>query len=156
MTLRGETGRTEGLRSLQLAAMLALVGALGVGGLWLAWPSHHGTPACRAGATPMMRLELVFGLSRAGRPDVVEAEWLAFLDREVTPRFPDGLTVLAGLGQWKSPAGVAVREPARLLLVWVRYTPDLDARIEAVREGWKRAFEQTSVLRSDSMDCVSF
>lgn len=141
---------------MQLVAMLALLVALGAFGLWLASPSQHDGSACRAGATRMMRLELVFGLSRSGRPDVVEAEWLAFLDREVTPRFPDGLTVLAGLGQWRSPAGVAAREPARLLLVWVRPSPDLDARIEAVRESWKRAYDQTSVLRSDSTDCVSF
>lgn len=113
-------------------------------------------PHCVAGAAAMLRLELAFGLSRKGRVDVSEAEWTTFLDREVTPRFPDGLTVLAGRGQWRNAAGVAVGEPARLLLIWVKPAQDLEARIAAVREAWKRAHDQESVLRADGTSCVSF
>ena len=40
--------------------------------------------------------ELVFGRSSddAAHPSVSEADFTRFLDKEVTPRFPDGLTVI--------------------------------------------------------------
>src|SRR5690606_41197674 len=57
---------------------------------------------CAAGAFPMARLELYFGTQRPGGAPVTEAEWAAFLDEKVTPRFPDGLTVLTGNGQWRN------------------------------------------------------
>jgi hypothetical protein len=104
----------------------------------------------------MQRVELVFGLSRKGRTDVSDAEWAQFLDREVTPRFPDGLTVLAGSGQWRNSAGVVIKEPARVLLVWVKPAADLEARITAVREAWKASQQQESVLRADGTSCVTF
>ncbi len=139
-------------------ALLVLVLALVVvaGAAWLGLSGGPSAAACATGASRMARVELVFGLSRKGRPDIGEADWRLFLDREVTPRFPDGLTVLAGDGQWRSPAGIAVREPARLLLIWVKPAGDLDARIEAVRTAWKQAHAQESVLRAQSWSCVAF
>ena len=142
----------------RLFSALALSFALGAGGAWLVaggirpGPDTH----CAAGGLPMRRVELVFGLSRKGRTDISESDWSAFLDREVTPRFPDGLTVLAGQGQWRNAAGVAIKEPSRLLLVWAKPVTDLEARIDAVREAWKRAHDQESVLRADGWNCVAF
>lgn len=141
-----------------VAAALLVALAAGVTTAWLR-PAPGGSGpalACPAGALPMQRLELVFGLSRKGRVDVSETEWTQFLDREVTPRFPDGLTVLAGKGQWRNTAGVIISEPSRVLLVWVKPAPDLETRITAVREAWKAAQQQESVLRADGMSCVGF
>lgn len=137
-------------------ALLALALAFGAGGLALGLVRAPASETCRAEAAPMRRIELVFGLSRKGAPEIGEAEWRAFLDREITPRFPAGLTVLAGHGQWQSPSGASVSEPARLLLVWASPAPDLDRRIEAVRAAWKQAHRQESVLRAESTDCVAF
>ena len=53
---------------------------------------------CDSAARPMARSELVFGTARPAGRVVGEAEWADFLEAEVTPRFPDGLTVLSGLG----------------------------------------------------------
>ena len=104
----------------------------------------------------MQRVELVFGLSRKGRPDVTQAEWVAFLDREVTPRFPDGLTVLEAQGRWRNAAGVGVTEASRLLLVWVKPEASLGRRIDDIRDAWKVGQNQESVLRVQRQDCVSF
>jgi len=140
---------------------LALAFAIGATGVALILaPRFQGgiehTQGCGDGGTRLRRVELVFGLSRKEREDVSEAEWSDFLSREVTPRFPDGLTVLAANGQWRNVAGVIVKEPARLLLVWAAAAPDLDQRIEQIRTAWKREHQQESVLRADSADCVSF
>jgi hypothetical protein len=51
-----------------------------------------------------------------------------FIDLQVTPRFPEGLTLLAGNG----------------------------ALVDEVRAEYKGAFQQESVLRVDEHSCVSF
>jgi hypothetical protein len=114
-------------------------------------------PRCPEESRPMARLELIFGMSRKGAEPVTEAEWQEFLDAEVTPRFPDGLTVLNGYGQWKGSDGKVAKEASRILLVW--HVPDgtTEARIIAIREAWKARFKQESVLRADdATSCVSF
>jgi hypothetical protein len=45
-------------------------------------------------------VQLFFGHSIPGGGTVSESEWQDFLATSVTPRFPDGLTVLDGHGQW--------------------------------------------------------
>jgi len=51
--------------------------------------------SCRAPARAMTRLEMLFGTARPNGPPISDEEWAAFVDAEVTPRFSDGLTVLA-------------------------------------------------------------
>ena len=53
------------------------------------------------GAEAFSRTELFFGTAKPDGTAVTEAEWTAFLADEITPRFPDGLTVLSGMGQWQ-------------------------------------------------------
>src|SRR5260370_450493 len=60
---------------------------------------------CNAPQRPMQQIELLFGRSIAGHLRVSEAAWSRFLAREITPRFPDGLTVLDAAGQWRGPVG---------------------------------------------------
>ena len=104
----------------------------------------------------MSRVELMFGFKgKAGRA-IPLADWRSFLADEVTPRFPDGLTVLQGYGQWRNAAGKIVREPMRQLIVLYPPAGDADARIEAIRAAFKKRFEAESVLRIDSAACASF
>ncbi len=112
--------------------------------------------ACRATATPYARLELLFGLGRKDGGEIAEAEWRAFLDTEVTPRFPDGLTVLNGYGQWRNSAGTIAREKSVMLVIWHRPAADSEEKIEAIRAAYKSRFGQESVLRVDGISCVSF
>jgi len=104
----------------------------------------------------MMRIELAFGFGGAGGADVSEEGWRAFLDTEVTPRFPDGLTVLSSAGQWRGKSGAITKEASRLLLIWVTPDRDTDRRVEDLRAIWKRQHGQESVLRAESRNCVSF
>ena len=104
----------------------------------------------------MARLELLFGTARATAAPVSEAEWADFVDGEVTPRFPEGLSILAGQGQWRDDAGQVVKEEARMLLIWYRPTAERAAAIEAIRAAYKARFDQESVLRADGVSCLSF
>src|ERR1051325_10759712 len=49
----------------------------------------------------MIRTEMIFGLGRRGGADVSDAQWRDFVDHEITPRFPDGLSILNARGQWR-------------------------------------------------------
>lgn len=108
-------------------------------------------PQCTPPASPMARTELLFG---AGL--VTDDQWHAFLSREITPRFPDGLTAIDGYGQWKRPDGKITAERSRILLLWHRPDAADDAKIDAIRAAYKKQFRQLSVMRVDGMDCVSF
>ena len=102
------------------------------------------------------RTELLFGLSRSNGPDITEEEFQAFIDLQVTPRFPDGLTLLAGNGQFKDSAGNIVQEGSKLLILLYPFSKDRSVLVDEVRAEYKGAFQQESVLRVDEHSCVSF
>ncbi|MYB35434.1 MAG: DUF3574 domain-containing protein [Gammaproteobacteria bacterium] len=60
-----------------------------------AW--SHELP-CSAGLNRFAEHRLFFGRSRQGVEVVSDAAWGTFLAEEITPRFPDGLTVLDAMG----------------------------------------------------------
>jgi len=102
------------------------------------------------------RTELYFGLSRAEGPNVTEAEFQEFLDTVVTPRFPDGLTLLSGKGQFRGASGVVQKEPSKVLILFYVWDPAHQRAIERIRALYKATFQQESVLRVDDSSCVSF
>jgi hypothetical protein len=104
----------------------------------------------------MARIELVFGMGRQQSGEINETEWRAFMDAEITPRFPDGLTVLTGYGQWRGASGTLVKETSRVLLVWIKPDAGNNDKIEAIRAAWRSGFHQESVMRVDDTSCVSF
>jgi len=97
-----------------------------------------------------LRTELFFGTAKPNGV-VTDAEFLAFLDREVTPRFPDGLTLLKGDGQFRGESGVIIKEDSFLLILLypVQSFRQSNRRINAIRELYKAQFQQESVLRVD-------
>jgi len=114
-------------------------------------------PACAEGAFPLARLELYFGTQKPGGAPVTEAEWAAFLDEEVTPRFPDGLTVLTGNGQWRNSKGVITKETSAVLVILYEPSAEKEVAIQDIRAAYKDRFDQESVMRVDGGEaCVSF
>ena len=112
--------------------------------------------ACPAGQTRATTAELVFGRDIGEALGVSEDDWKAFLDQEVTPRFPDGLSVTDVQGQWRAPGGPIVHEPSKSLFLVLRGGLDEAARIAAIRDAYKRRFHQQSVMLVTRPACVSF
>jgi hypothetical protein len=141
-----------------MAVVGALALGLGAGLATLALGPLATAPsrACNSPAEAMSRLELLFGMGRKDGGEVGEDEWRSFLDAEVTPRFPDGLTVLTGYGQWRNQAGAVAKETSRVLLIWLKPSVETNTKIETIRTTWKRKFQQESVMRVDDTSCVSF
>lgn len=111
-----------------------------------------------------VRSELYFGVGEesgaADRPQtegISEEKWRAFLDKEVTPRFPDGLTVFDAYGQWLfRGAAEPNRLKTKVLVVLHEDSPKRRADIEAIRLAWKQATGHQSVLWSRQPVDVSF
>ncbi len=98
------------------------------------------------------RTELYFGTARGdNQPPVSEADFQGFLDDTITPAFPDGLTLLKGLGQFRGANNVAIEEDSFLviLLYPADARRDSSEKIEQIRKAYKEQFGQESVLRSD-------
>lgn len=113
--------------------------------------------ACVPPATNMTTAEVVFGRKVGDRVGVSDAAFAAFLAREVTPRFPDGLTVVDAKGQWRdTDSGALVREPSKLVLLVFRDDADKRENLSAIAESYKRQFRQQSVLISLRASCVTF
>ena len=111
---------------------------------------------CPAGTEPFAEYSLFFGRSQGNVEVVSEEAWRAFLADEVTPRFPDGLTVLDAAGQWREGSGAIVRERTKLLLVLAPPGAEAMQRTDEIAEAYKQAFGQSSVLRVVTEACVSF
>jgi hypothetical protein len=97
------------------------------------------------------RTELFFGSLRSDKPPVSEQDFLGFLDDTITPLFPNGLTLLTGLGQFLNSQGVIQQEQSWLLILLypLGERQENNSKIEVIRAEYKKAFEQESVLRSD-------
>jgi Protein of unknown function (DUF3574) len=97
-----------------------------------------------------VRTELFFGTAK---PDgtVTDQEFFTFLDAEVTPRFPEGLTLLKAHGQFTGDDGVLVKEESFLLVLLypLERAEDGSKKIEAIRRRYLKQFQQESVLRVD-------
>src|SRR6266481_3423121 len=113
--------------------------------------------ACNAPQRPMQQIELMFGRSIAGRFRVGEAAWSRFLAREITPRFPDGLTVLDASGQSRDPVGGRmVREPSKMVIIVAADDAPARDRIAAIVAAYKQRFRQRSVGVISRSVCASF
>jgi hypothetical protein len=102
---------------------------------------------------------LYFGLGPADKPDqgIGEAAWRDFLDKEVTPRFPDGLSVLDVYGQWQGKQETKPeRLHSKLLVIDYPDTAENRGKIEAIRAAWKQRTGDQSVLRVTQAADVSF
>lgn len=109
----------------------------------------------RAPGTTFLRTELYFG-SQQPKGQVSPAEFDRFVDKVVTPRFPDGLTQLTGEGQFLGSAGPIEEKSFVVILLYPISDQQANREIEEIRTAYKLKFQQESVLRADSRDLVSF
>jgi hypothetical protein len=136
---------------LALLPLLAAGGCAAVVGLP---PTPQGT--CPAGTAAATVADAYFGRNIGLREGVTDADWARFLAEEATPRFPDGLTVLDGQGQWRRADGTIARERSKVLVVVL---PGVEAEVVRARlaplvEAYKARFRQDSVLTVLRPACI--
>jgi hypothetical protein len=108
--------------------------------------------SCAAGQKSWVVADLLFG-----RSHVSETSWAGFLATEVTPRFPDGLTVIDAKGQWRAPGQDTVaKERSKEVTIAMPPSDENNARLQAIIEAYKARFKQRSVGLIVRPACVSF
>src|SRR6185295_10998216 len=117
-----------------------------------AWTANRNGGEIKKNSELFVRTELFFGSDREDEPDVTEEQFLHFLDKIVTPLFPDGLTLLTGRGQFCCDKGGAVIQETSFVLILL-YPLDRQKessqKIDKIRDDYKTTFKQQSVLRVD-------
>jgi hypothetical protein len=103
--------------------------------------------SCVAPLKPAVEVDLYFG-------EIAEPAWKAFLDEEVTPRFPDGLSVLDVSGQYRNRQGAIGRERSKLLVIVVFDAPAHVPKVHAIVDSYVRRYHQESVLRVERPVCA--
>jgi hypothetical protein len=113
--------------------------------------------ACSAPQKPQQVAELLLGRKIGDRLGVSETQFLNFLDREITPRFPDGLTVYDARGQYRDgERNRIVREPSKVVMIVLPGKAEDMARLTEIAEAYKKRFRQQSVGIVLRPACVSF
>lgn len=139
--------------------------SLMITGLLLSSPIYTSTPVgaqssqtsiSHASTKILIKDELYFGLSKPGGKTVSEVEWQLFLNRVITPRLPDGLTVMDVYGQYLDSYGKLTREKTKLVILIYENSQTKNQKIEEIIASYKKAFQQESVLRVTSSVKVSF
>jgi hypothetical protein len=115
-------------------------------------------PACPPGLSAATEASLFFGRSRGEMEVVSDADWTGFLAQVVTPRFPDGLTVLDAAGQWRDRSGRIGRERAKLLLLVLPGASAAEAEVAVapITADYVQRFGQEAVLTSVRSACIRF
>ncbi len=111
---------------------------------------------CRAPLEPWTEIDLYFGRNIPGDGTVSEKQFQRFLSDVVTPRFPDGLSVLDVAGQFRGSSGAIVREPSKLLVILVPDAATAAKKVGQIITAYKDRFDQESVLHAEHPVCVAF
>ncbi|WP_158267532.1 DUF3574 domain-containing protein [Adhaeribacter arboris] len=90
---------------------------------------------------------LYFGRSMPNGKEVSEKDWSLFVDQVITPRFPDGLTLLDAEGQWQEEDGAIIRESTFILEIVHPESKADDEKLDTIIAEYKKRFQQESVLR---------
>lgn len=98
-----------------------------------------------------VRSELYFEIAPAEAEGLglaaAEGTWRTFLDEVVTPRFPDGFTVLDAYGQWRADGKSEIeRGRSRVLVIVHPATAAQRANLDAICEAFKTRTGEKSVL----------
>ncbi|GGC50691.1 DUF3574 domain-containing protein [Chelatococcus reniformis] len=116
------------------------------------------TPRCPQGTRAGTVIEMVFGRNVGPAEAVGERAFARFIDDEVVPRFPGGLTVLDAAGYW-TDAGRPARERSKVVVIAVPTDPPLAAdadSLRAVATAYKARFRQKSVLTMTRRSCIGW
>lgn len=112
--------------------------------------------ACPAGTQRVIEYRLFMGRNSGGEEVVDDQTWDVFVRDIVTPKFPAGLTVLDGHGQWQDASGVVDRERSKVLVILAQDDDEAPQRIAEVARAYKGLFNQFAVLVTSEWTCASF
>jgi len=108
---------------------------------------------CPAGQEHMRTAQLFFGQNIAGKSSIPDADIRKFVEEELTPRFPEGLTVLDGGSQWQGSENKMIREASKVVVLVLPKTEERE-KLGEVRQAYIQRFHQDSMLLVTQQACV--
>jgi hypothetical protein len=111
----------------------------------LAGCTQPGVPVCHA----FLQAQLLLAATD-------DAAFTRFVDNEVTPRFPAGLTVFDTVGRWRTRDGRSLGERSKVLLIVAEPGDATLERLQAIRAAYKAEFRQESVGLVLAPVCADF
>lgn len=131
-----------------LAAVLALAACADI---------EVSTSECADGGELWHEYRLFMGRGSGGAEVVSDEDWATFLADTITPRFPDGLSVIDVAGQGTTADGALEQERTKMLLVLVPPSDETALnRMNEIGAEYKQRFTQDAVLRVVYPACVAF
>ncbi len=105
-----------------------------------------------AQSTGLIQQDLVFGCNSSDNEQVSEEQFQRFVDREITPRFPAGLTIFNADRQLLNSSGVLIREPSNAVTLLIENTVENEKAIDAIVTAYLQHCNQASVLHVKNED----
>ena len=95
-----------------------------------------------------VRTELYYGAGIREEKGDYDTVWNEYLDRVVTPRFPEGLTLIEASGQWRvKPDQKPRRSGSKILVLIHEATEEKFRKLDEIRSIWKERSGHRSVLK---------
>jgi hypothetical protein len=119
--------------------------------------AENTSPSQCARGEPMVETQLFFGLSKPNGGVVSTQQWAQFVVDEVTPRFPEGFSIIDTAGFWRDGATQRTISEQGKVVVHLHPRGSLaDAAIKDIIAAYKIRFAQEAVLRIDRAVCATF
>ncbi len=93
-----------------------------------------------------VKTEIYFGENEPGGKSVTLAQWRSFLSREVTPRFPRGMTVLDAYGQMRHHSGRIERQDTRVIILVYKARSAEEKHVAEIIRAYRERFENAQVM----------
>src|SRR4051812_18339095 len=101
---------------------------------------------CQLPQKSMNVAELMFGRNIGERFAVTEKRWSQFLAKEITPRFPNGLSVVDASGQWlDADTKRIVHERSKLVMIVLDGSAEAQQKLDEIVIAYKSRFRQQAV-----------
>ena len=115
--------------------------------------AYAGQNSCPVGMESFHEYRLFFGRSTDNpQGDTVvtvnDEAWEQFVKHEITPRFPDGLTIFDAQGQFKTPSGTILKEYTKVVMILVPPGGDSMNRIDEIMHAYGQKFQRKFFLRT--------
>nr|RNJ67014.1 MAG: DUF3574 domain-containing protein [Leptolyngbya sp. IPPAS B-1204] len=103
-------------------------------------------------APELIQVDLYFERTDPNSEIVSEVEFQKFVDRVVTPLFPDGLTLFDASGQSFNSSATFSPEETKVISLFVANTSESDAAINKIAEAYTQQFSGTEVRQVENWD----
>ncbi len=99
---------------------------------------------------------IFFGRGAGEVESVDDAEWDQFLADTITPRFPGGLTVFDGAGQWQESETVIHKELTKIVVILTPRDGSVSVKLDEISQEYKRRYDHPLVLVTTEDSCAAF